>query len=469
MKIYFIGICGTATGNVAILLKNLGNEVCGSDSGIYEPMKSALANANIDCLQGWAKTNLENFAPDLIVVGNAISRMNPELEFALEVQKYKMMSLPEVISAMLIANRKSLVISGTHGKTTTTSIASFLLKHNNSDTGWLIGGIPQDLQNGSNLGDIENAPFVIEGDEYDSAFFDKRSKFLHYKPHILVINNIEFDHADIFRDLYDVKRTFTHVRRIVSPKGVIIENGDDENIASLEPTPWCGRMTVGFAPTSNLRIEDFSEDQSSSSFTLSCCGVSKKVSWALTGVYNARNAAMAIAGAALVLGKTNPLDIDISALSSFKGVRRRQQVILDRPNIVVIEDFAHHPTAIKLTIDSLRARYKDFEIHAAFEPRSNTAKTNTFENEFSQALASADFAYLGAIYGMEKIPLEKRLNTQKMAEICKGKFKAYADNMTLLSDLLKLSEDRQKQRLFVFFSNGAFDNIHKDFADKLLD
>ncbi len=468
MKIYFIGICGTATGNVAILLKKLGHDVRGSDSGIYEPMKSALASAGVECLQGWKPENIENFSPDTVVVGNAISRMNPELEFVLSNARYRFCSLPEIISQKLIADRKSIVVSGTHGKTTTTSIAAYLLEKNGVDAGWLIGGVPQDLEGGSKLGDINSAPFVIEGDEYDSAFFDKRSKFIHYKPHVLIVNNIEFDHADIFRDLYDVKKTFTHVRRIVSPNGVIIENADDENVASLENTPWTKRMKVGFADGADLKISDFSQDENSSSFTLSCAGKSKKISWNLTGVYNARNAAMAIAGVAKALGIENPLDLDTDCLKNFKGVKRRQQVLLKRDGVVIIEDFAHHPTAIALTIEALRERYKGFEIHAAFEPRSNTAKTNTFENEFADALAKADKAYLGAIHGMEKIAEDRRINTKRMAERCGGRLFAYASNTDLLADLKKeAAENDGKKKLFVFFSNGAFDSIHTLLANDL--
>ncbi len=466
MKIYFIGICGTATGNVAILMKRLGHDVRGSDTGMYEPMKSALANAKIDAREGWNPQNLEDFNPDMVVVGNAISRMNPELEFMLAVRKYKYTSLSALIGENLIGDRKSLVVSGTHGKTTTTCLASYLLRANGIDAGWLIGGVPTDLaEGGSNLGSAD-APFAIEGDEYDTAYFDKRSKFIHYRPFILLVNNIEFDHADIFRDLVDVKRTFSHVRRIVSPLGAIVENGDDDNIASLEDTPWTKRITVGFNENCDVRIKDFSQSTDFSSFTLACGGLEKSVVWGLQGEYNARNAAMAAVGAALVAGRENPLDIDLSALSKFKGVKRRQETILKTEKILAVEDFGHHPTAIKLTIESMRQKYPRRKIYAAFEPRSNTAKMNVFQDAFGEALELADAAYIGAANTAKTDP-KRRINTAEMAaKHNPKKLRACASNAELLERLSADAEAEKSEIVCVFFSNGSFDGIHKEFAKR---
>ena len=304
---------------------------------------------------------------------------------------------------------------------------------------------------------------MIEGDEYDTAFFDKRSKFLHYRPRVLLINNIEFDHADIFRDLTDVKRTFTHVRRIVSPLGLIVENGDDQNIASLEATPWVRRMTVGTSDSCDVKILDFHQKPDSSSFTIEFKGKRKSVEWNLPGIYNARNAAMAIVGAAEILGK-EPLDIDISSLSKFRGVKRRQEIILDTPNLKAIEDFGHHPTALKLTIESLRQKYPDYKLVACFEPRSNTAKTNIFQNQFAASLSEADAAYVGAV-NANKIEPSRRMDTKALAEYNPKKIKAFNSNAELLEALSK-DIDASQKTLCVFFSNGSFDNIHKEFAKR---
>lgn len=318
-------------------------------------------------------------------------------------------------------------MSGTHGKTTTTAIAAFLLKSAGANPGWLIGGIPADLpEGGSNLGG-PSSPFVIEGDEYDSAFFDKRSKFIHYRPRVLAVNNLEFDHADIFRDLFDVKRTFTHVRRIVSPLGAIVENGDDENIASLEPTPWVRRLKVGFGGGCDVRISGFVQSGKSSSFRLSGFGVEKSVEWPLAGEFNARNAAMAIVGASLAGGFANPLAVPADCLSNFRGVRRRQEVLLASPQVVAVEDFGHHPTAIALTVGSLRKKYPQFKIWACFEPRSNTAKRNVMQDSFARALASADRAFIGSA-DVSKVAPELRVDTSAMAALDPSKIRAFESN-----------------------------------------
>ena len=467
MKIYFIGICGTATGNVAILMKKLGHEVLGSDRGMYEPMKSALASTGVAAREGWEPGRIGDFSPDLVVVGNAVSRMNPELEYVLARPELAYTSLPALVGERLIDPRPSLVVSGTHGKTTTTAIAAFLLKSAGANPGWLIGGIPADLpEGGSNLGG-PSSPFVIEGDEYDSAFFDKRSKFIHYRPRVLAVNNLEFDHADIFRDLFDVKRTFTHVRRIVSPLGAIVENGDDENIASLEPTPWVRRLKVGFGVGCDVRISGFAQSGESSSFRLSGFGVEKSVEWPLAGEFNARNAAMAIVGASLAGGFANPLAVPADCLSNFRGVRRRQEILLASAQVVAVEDFGHHPTAIALTVGSLRKKYPQFKIWACFEPRSNTAKRNVMQDSFARALASADRAFIGSA-DVSKVAPELRVDTSAMAALDPSKIRAFESNPALLESLesaVRAETAAGGKVLCAFFSNGSFDGIHRRFAE----
>lgn len=466
MKIYFIGICGTATGNVAILTKRLGHEVMGSDSGMYEPMKGALANAGVDAREGWSPVRLDSFCPDLVVVGNAISRMNAELEFVLSCGKYEYTSLPDLIGRKLIGKRKSLTISGTHGKTTTTSLAAYLLRANGIDAGWLVGGIPANLpEGGSNLGSPD-APFVIEGDEYDSAFFDKRSKFIHYRPYVLVVNNIEFDHADIFRDIYDVKRTFTHVRRIVNPNGAIVENGDDENIASLEPTPWTRRIRVGTGRDCDVVIKDFVQSGQSSSFKLVSAGGEKAVEWPMQGEFNARNAAMAAAGVSLIMGR-KLIDIDLSSLAKFTGVKRRQEVIgaTKDAKVIAVEDFGHHPTAIRLTLSSLRQKYPDCLIYACFEPRSNTARTSILQSDFERSLELADRVYIGQVKA-NRLSAGKKFDASAAAQRHPGKFFAFDSNGALLKSL-ENDVDFSRKTVCVFFSNGSFDDIHKTFAREI--
>ena len=231
MRIYFMGICGTAMGNAALLVKEQGHEVLGCDAAVYPPMSDVLADAGIEVLDGFDAARLAGLEPDQVVVGNAMSRGNPEVEWLLDQSEITFISLPELFHDTVLPKRCPVVITGTHGKTTTSTITAYLLERSGAKPGWLIGGVPHDLPGGAKLG--EGKAFVIEGDEYDSAFFDKRSKFIHYRPQIAILNNLEFDHADIFRDLEDVQRSFRHFLRVIPASGYALVNGDDPNILSL--------------------------------------------------------------------------------------------------------------------------------------------------------------------------------------------------------------------------------------------
>ncbi len=460
-----MGICGTAMGNVAVMMKGCGHEVCGSDTGVYEPMKGVLERAGIGIFEGWDAGRLMASRPDLVVVGNVISRMNPEIEWLLDTRAFEFTSLAELIGRRVIGSRPSLVVSGTHGKTTTTSVAAHLLSSVSPGAGWLIGGVPEGLEGGGSRFGGSDSPFVIEGDEYDTAFFDKRSKFVHYRPRVLLINNVEFDHADIFRDLGDVERAFTHVRRIVPRGGLIVENGDDGNIAALEPTPWVERLKVGVGAGCDVRVSSFEEGRDGSSFEISHGGRSARIEWGMHGIFNARNAAMAACGAAAVLGLKSPLDLDLARLASFAGVRRRQELILDTPRVCAVEDFGHHPTAIAGTIESLRGRFAGFDIYACFEPRSNSARTNVFEAAFASSLSGADRVYVGAVRGAEKIAEGRRMDTFRLARSGGEKFEAFRDNSELLEKLAADVSASERNIVCVFFSNGSFDSIHRRFAE----
>ena len=271
MKIYFMGICGTAMGNAALLARAAGHEVGGADSGVYPPMSTVLAKAGIVLHEGYDAARLEKLAPDLVVVGNALSRGNAEVEWLLDTRAIPFTSLPALLAEFVLKRRKNIVVCGTHGKTTTTALTAFLLRAAGRDPGFLIGGVPQDPPVGAHLGAAAD-PFVIEGDEYDSAFFDKRSKFIHYAPHVAVLNNLEFDHADIFRDLADIQRTFTHLARIVPRNGFVVLNGDDANLAALGAMAWTRTVRVGVGEANDVRIADFSEDAQGARFRLTWRG-----------------------------------------------------------------------------------------------------------------------------------------------------------------------------------------------------
>lgn len=465
MKIYFMGICGTAMGNAALLARAAGHDISGADTGVYPPMSTVLSQAGITLHEGYDPVRLQALAPDLVVIGNAMSRGNPEVEWLLDTRAIPFSSLPALLAEFVLKGRKNIVVCGTHGKTTTTSLTAFLLRENGRDPGFLIGGVPIDPPVGNHLGTLID-PFVIEGDEYDSAFFDKRSKFIHYAPHVAVLNNLEFDHADIFRDLQDVQRTFRHLTRIVPRNGWIVANGDDANIRSLGPCEWTRVVRVGTGDECDLRIVDFSETAAGATFKLNWRGAWwADISWRMPGIYNARNAAMAALAAALSIYPENPVQMKLEALARFRGVRRRQEIHIDTPALTVIEDFGHHPTALAETLKSFRARFPGHSIHIAFEPRSNTARTNALQADFMSAFALADDVYLGAVSRADKLKAEERFDADAVIRFLAGKNVAgqtAATNGELLAAMERTtlaSRAQDQPRLVVFFTNGSFDGI----------
>ena len=472
MRIYFLGIAGTAMGNAALLLRAAGHEVSGADQGVYPPMSDVLARAGITFFEGYDADRLRRHAPDLVVVGNAMARGNPEVEWLLDTRAIPFRSLPGILHDHVLARRRNIVVAGTHGKTTTTSLTAFLLRANGRDPGFLIGGVPQDPPVGTHLG-AEADPFVIEGDEYDSAFFDKRSKFIHYAPHVAVLNNLEFDHADIFRDLADIQRTFSHFLRVVPRGGFVVWNADDANLRALMPVSWTRTVAVSAESGRDdamVRLSDFHEGPEGVSFRLSWQGRPwAEVRWRLPGFFNARNAAMAATAAGLALYPEDPTRLDLAALAAFRGVKRRQEILVDRPDLVVIEDFGHPPTAIRETVQSLRARFPGRTVTAAFEPRSNTARTNVLQAAFLEALAEADRVLLGAVNRADKLAAGQRFDTTGVAEALRARGREAEACMTAADALDRLERIATTAaggapQLVVFFSNGSFDGIIGRFA-----
>jgi UDP-N-acetylmuramate: L-alanyl-gamma-D-glutamyl-meso-diaminopimelate ligase len=472
MRIYFMGICGTAMGNAALLARAAGHEVLGADTGVYPPMSTVLAESGIALHEGYDAARLGKLAPDLVVIGNAMSRGNPEVEWLLDTRALRFTSLPALLHETVLATRKNIVVCGTHGKTTTTALAAFLLRENGRDPGFLIGGVPLDPPTGNHLGAAAD-PFVIEGDEYDSAFFDKRSKFIHYAPHVAVLNNLEFDHADIFRDLADVQRTFSHLARIVPRNGHVVLNGDDDNLRALGPLPWTRVTRVGLGAENNVRITNFSEGPAGVKFSLTWDGQPwGDVAWTTPGLFNARNAAMAATAAALALGGRD--HVSLAPLARFRGVKRRQEKLVERPGLVVIEDFGHHPTALAETLTSLRNRHPGALLTAVFEPRSNTARTKTLQAGFMRALSLADEVFIGAVNRAEKLKEADRFDAEAVVEHLEtqGVLAATAATNAEVLEKLKLATlspsaalgAKGRPRVVVFFSNGSFDGIIAAFA-----
>lgn len=449
-------------GNAALLLRSLGHEVMGCDQAIYPPMSTLLEEAGVEIMEGYDVERLKRLAPDMVVVGNAYSRGNVEVEFLLETRAIEAVSLPEVLRRFVLSKRKNIVVTGTHGKTTTTSLTAFLLEQAKLEPGYMIGGAPLDPEKGWATGK-DGGLFAIEGDEYDSAFFDKRSKFIHYEPRIVILNNLEFDHADIFRDLQDVKRTFSHLLRLVPQGGYVLVNADDENALSLTGLDWTTVFQVGTAHDADLRIENYETTASGSRFSLLWQGkLWAKIEWGMTGLFNARNAAMASLAAALgSVGKERVLEFDLGALGKFRGVKRRQQVRHATERLTVIEDFGHHATAIHDTLVALRARFTDTKIVAAFEPRSNTSRLEMMRGPTIKALKEADVALIGAVKSRNSAGVEL-MDTESLASDLRElgvDAEAFASNEGLYERLKESVEGSEGRTLVVFFTNGSFGGV----------
>jgi len=455
-RFHFTGICGTAMGAVAAAMKQRGFTVTGSDANVYPPMSDFLRGQGITIAEGYAEENIPADT-DVVVIGNAISRGNPEAEATLD-RKLLYHSLPEVMKEFFLRGKRNFVVSGTHGKTTSSSMLAWLLRHAGRDPGFMIGGIPKNLGCGAVFTSSEFT--VLEGDEYDTAFFDKRSKFLHYLPECVVINNIEFDHADIYDSLDEIKLTFRRLLNIVPRNGMAFINGDEPNcldVAQKAPSPI---TTVGLAETNSLRIENINYESDRSSFTLG--GVPYSVR--MTGEFNIRNAAMAAAAATFAGLSASEIR---AGLEDFAGIARRQELRGEVNGIKVIDDFAHHPTAIRLAVQSLRQAHPDSRLWILFEPRSNTTRRAVFQTELAEALALADFAVVAALTDLHKIPENDRLDPAKLsADIARlgGQGFYLPDVETIVSHV---SARAQPGDVLAVLTNGGFGGIHQKLLDAL--
>lgn len=416
--LHFIGIGGTAMGAVAVACLQHGYTVTGSDAAVYPPMSDFLRQSGIQFFEGYNEQTLRNLQPDSIIVGNAISRGNPELEYALNAH-IPLLSMPELIKTVLIDKNTSIVISGTHGKTTTSSLITWLLESANKQPGFLIGAIPGNFTQGcrpvtEDFHNTRSGYFVSEGDEYDTAFFDKRSKFLHYRPDILVINNCEFDHADIFDSLAAVQNSFRLCTRLVPSNGLILVNGDDDNAMNTITTALAPIQTFGLSQHNTLRANDINYKIDGTTFTVTLNGtIIGNFTTTLAGEFNVRNALAAI-GVAHHIG-LNQEEIQ-KGLLTFALPKRRMEIIGTWKGSPVIDDFAHHPTAIAETLKAVAQRFPHKRIIALFEPRSNSTTTNVFQEQLAHCFDHAHTIIFGAINRPERYAPERLLNLTLLAE-----------------------------------------------------
>lgn len=453
---HFIGICGTAMGSVAAALQNRGYTITGSDQNVYPPMSDFLIENDINVSVGHDENNIPDKV-DLVVIGNAMSRGNVEVESVLN-RKIPYTSLPELIKRYFLQGKRNIVITGTHGKTTTSSIIAHLLNDNGLNPNLMIGGIPLDIGKGGRF--TESEFFVIEGDEYDTAFFDKRSKFVHYMPEIVVVNNIEFDHADIFNNIEEIKLSFKRMLNIVPENGIVFVNGDDNDAVEVTENCRAPVIKVGANDNCDFKIENLNLESFNSSFSI------KENSYKLPmdGEFNVRNAAMAIAVSDFL--KIDQQNI-IESVSKFSGIARRQELRGEEKNVKVIDDFGHHPTAIAATIGALKQRYPDSKIWAIFEPRSNTSRRNLLQSELEDSLSQADGVFISEVPNPEKVPDGELLDVESVIGNLSSRGKEAFIGLSSDDIVNKLIPLTSSGDTIVVLSNGGFGGIHEKLLDAL--
>jgi UDP-N-acetylmuramate: L-alanyl-gamma-D-glutamyl-meso-diaminopimelate ligase len=451
MHIHILGICGTFMGGIALLARSLGHKVTGSDANVYPPMSTQLEAAGIGLMEGYEPAHLDP-PPDQVVVGNAMSRGNPAVEYMLE-RGLRYTSGPQWLAENLLQDRWVLAAAGTHGKTTTASMLAWILEYAGLNPGFLIGGVPLDFGVSARLGD---APFfVVEADEYDTAFFDKRSKFVHYRPRTAILNNLEMDHADIFDDLAAIQRQFHHLVRTIPGNGLIVHPKEDQALAEvLAMGCWTPRESVSLVDAAaDWQAADMSAD--ASALDVLCGGEpAGRLSWAHQGRHNAANALAAVA-AARHAGV--PVKVGIEALSCFKGVKRRMELRGEVGGVTVYDDFAHHPTAIRSTLDGLRAQVGGRRILAVLEPRSNTMRMGLHKDRLADSLQPADriWVHAPASLGWD-------------ARSALGALNDRLDVAEAVEDIVQgVAAEARSGDCVLVMSNGGFEGIHQRLLDAL--
>jgi UDP-N-acetylmuramate: L-alanyl-gamma-D-glutamyl-meso-diaminopimelate ligase len=463
--IHLIGICGTAMASLAGMLQLQGHRVTGSDAAAYPPMSDQLAGLNIPVMEPYAESNLQP-RPDLVVVGNAISRGNVELEYVLD-ERIPFCSMAAILHDEFLVGRESLVVAGTHGKTTTTSMLAWIYEVASREgaalaPSFLIGGVAENFGSSFRVrppGDgSSRRPFVIEGDEYDTAFFDKGPKFLHYFPDAAILTHVEFDHADIYKDLDAVKTAFKRFVNLIPRRGRVVAFDGSENVSECVAKAFCAVERYGFDAASYWRVSELRHDGALTRWKLARRGEPfVELSLPMAGEHNALNAT---AAAALAAGQGIPAAAIVEALATFKSVKRRLEVRAEVGGVTVVDDFAHHPTAIRETLRALRERYPGRRLWAVLEPRSNTLRRNVFAGALVESLALADRVILAAVFKSESIPAAERLVPEEIAaKLAEG---GTAAMVCLDADaiVVELAEQARAGDVVAIMSNGGFGGIY---------
>jgi len=460
-NIHLIGICGTAMASLAGMLKQRGHRVTGSDAAAYPPMSTFLESLAIPVKQPFAETNLQP-RPDLVVVGNAISRGNVELERLLD-DRIPFCSLPQILHDEFLISKEVIVVAGTHGKTTTTSMLAWIFESAGLNPSFLIGGIAENFGSSFGLGDGPH--FILEGDEYDTAFFDKGPKFLHYFPDSVILTSVEFDHADIYKDLDAVETAFKRLVNLVPRRGRIVGFDTGESVERCLAKALCKVERYGSTQRADWRIANLKLERDGTSWSV----LQNEKAWAdlwfpLAGEYNVWNAT---AAAAMAADYGVPTDVIAEALRAFKSVKRRLEVKAEVEGITIIDDFAHHPTAIEQTLEALRGRYRGARLWAVLEPRSNTMRRNVLQEALARSLALADEVVIAEIFKSEAIPEPERLDLRRVAaEIQKhgkgARIIASADEI-----VNSIAPELRSGDVVAILSNGGFGGIYEKLPARL--
>jgi len=465
-RVYLIGIGGTAMASLAGMLQQRGYEVAGSDEHVYPPMSTYLERLRISVLEGYTRDHLEAFRPDLVVIGNVAARTNAEAAATLEMD-LPYISMPEAIYQLFIRGKHSIVITGTHGKTTTTSLMAWLLESAGRDPSMVVGGIPVNFNANFKLGD--GAHFVIEGDEYNTSFFDKGPKFLHYHANTLLVNNIEFDHADIYENLEAIISAFRKAIEQVAPDDTIVANGDDPHVAPLRESARGRWLTFGWDRARDVHASDVELASEGTKFTAWWEGREwSRFRTPLSGNHNVLNALADAAIARLAGLHTEEIQ---QGLDSFRGIKRRMEVRGVERGVTVIDDFAHHPTAIATTLDGAHKSYPGRRIWALFEPRSISSSRKEFEDGYSEAFRGADRVIVGPIFHRERYEtrygLEHMMSVPAIVEQL-GRDGIPAEQIDSFDAIAQRVADEAKDGdVILVMSSGAFGGVHEKILQRL--
>ena len=461
-RVHFMGVCGTGMASLAGLLKTRGYEVTGSDQHVYPPMSDLLKTLSIPLRDGYDASHLHSPTPDLVIVGNVITRENPEA-VALGKAGIPYLSFPQGPRHFALEGRRSVVVSGTHGKTTTASLVAWILQQAGEDPGFMIGGIPRNFRRNFRQG--KGPFFVVEGDEYDTAFFDKGPKFVHYNPWAVIVSGIEFDHADIYRDLAHVVASFRKLLDLIPRGGMLIANGDDPVLRQELKRVRCPALTYGLGARNDwtLRFSGYEKNMTHLEI-LPPDGPPIPIETPMYGEHNLSNL---LSATALSHHLNIPRSRIQGALHSFMGVRRRLEVVGRKRGVWILDDFAHHPTAVRKTVQAVRERHPGRRLIVVFEPRSNSSRRNIFQSQYAGAFAGADRVLVPRPPLMEKIPASQRFSSERLVKdlLDQGLSASYHPGTDeLLESLIEIVGSGD---LVLFMSNGGFDNLPRRLLERI--